>query len=242
MLGHGYAILHRPRTPGIARTGGSTVECPSPQRLVVDRGPVRDRLGLLRARADARLRAAGRLGGRRDGVLRRLDLLHLGGAAAVPRGGERRPRTGRRRAPADAPADLRATPDRLVVDADPARRHPLLQRRHVPGDGAELRHLAGRPARLEAGAVRLDLLPDRGRAGLPRGPRRRHPPRRAQPRVEDRHGQPARLHPVHGLGDRRLRRPVDRRRARPRRRKPEHGARSPLLPDRGGPAAPRIGR
>ena len=134
-----------------------------PQRLVVDRGPVRDRLGLLRARADARVRAAGRLGGRRDGVLRRLDLLHLGGAAAVPRGGERRPRTARRRAPADAPADLRATPDRLVVDADPARRHPLLQRRHVPGDAAsfdtsQVDRLVWRP-----GAVRLDLLPDLGR-------------------------------------------------------------------------------
>ena len=57
---------------------------------------------------------------------------------------------------------------------DPARRHCLLQHQHLPGDAAEFRHLASRPARLGARGGRLDLLPDLRPARLSRGPQWRH--------------------------------------------------------------------
>ena len=169
-------------------------------RRVVDRGAVRDRLCLLSGRSVSRFRAAGRLGRRRHRVLRRLAVLHLGGADPVSRGGQRRPRPFRR---SHAPARFEPG-SRLVGDPDPARRHRVLQHQHLPRDAAELRHLAGRPARLGARGGRLDLLRDLRPARLPRGPRRRPAAGAAHARVEDLDCQLRRLHPLRDLGDRRL--------------------------------------
>ena len=54
---------------------------------------------------------------------------------------------------------LRALDRRLVGDPGPARRDRLLQRRHLPGDAAQLRHRRRRPAGLAPRGVRLRLLP-----------------------------------------------------------------------------------
>ena len=73
-----------------ARTRGRLVGAAA--RVVVDRRPVRDRLDVLLRRPVPRLRAARRLGRRRDGLLRRLDLLHVGRRAPVAGDDQRGPR------------------------------------------------------------------------------------------------------------------------------------------------------
>ena len=83
-----------------ARSARAAPGCRSgPRRLVgaaasvvVDRGPVRDRLDVLPRRPVSGLRRVGRLGRGRGGLLRRVDLLHLGRLPPVARGDQRRDR------------------------------------------------------------------------------------------------------------------------------------------------------
>ncbi len=102
-----------------------------------------------------------------------------------------------------ARAHVRAAPHRLVEQRRPARRHRLLQL-HAPS--TRCRH------GLDAGAYdRLVWTPDAlgsvcflvvGLPGLRRGLRPRALAARSHARVEDRRGQPRRLHRVRHLGDR----------------------------------------
>ena len=117
--------------------------------VVVDRRPVRDRRDVLPRRSVPRLRPAGRLRRRRDDVLRRVDLLHLGRDAPVARDDQRRPGCRRRASDGFRVVELRAAPDRLVVERRPARRDAPLQREHVPRDAGRPRRPGVRPARVD---------------------------------------------------------------------------------------------
>ena len=133
--------------------------------VVVDRGPLRRRVHLLPDRPVPGVRGARRVGRRRDGVLRRLGLLHLGGCAPVPRDLQRRPWTGRRAPAAAPPARLRATADRLVEQCASVRRHAVVQPGHLPGDADGARAADIRPAGLETRRSRLGMLPRLGLSG-----------------------------------------------------------------------------
>ena len=93
--------------------GNSSVELARPRHgCLVDRDPVLDRLDLLPGRAAPGIRPAGRLRGRRDCVIRRFDLLHVGGVPAV----------------------LALRRKRSDCNPDPAHRDAVLQRQHVSGN------------------------------------------------------------------------------------------------------------
>src|SRR4051794_23780271 len=175
--------------------------------LLVDRRAVRDRLGVLRRRAVPGLRPPGRGRRGRRRVLRRLDLLHQRGDAAVPRHAQVRPH-------------------RPVGECDPARRHPVLQPEHGPRAPREHRSGAGGPPDLAARRVRLDLLPRRQRARVVRGSRR------ARSRLVDRGHQPGRLDRLRRLGGGRLHRARDGRLPRPGRGERQHGRGRGVLPGR----------
>ena len=82
------ARISRLAAPRIRRLVGSA------ESVVVDRRSVRDRRDVLPRRSVPRLRTACGLRRRRDDVLRRVDLLHLGRGAPVARDHQRRPRAG----------------------------------------------------------------------------------------------------------------------------------------------------
>ena len=240
MLGH-ETRFHRPRAPGIARTGGSTWFAPRRASWWIGvlfaigsvcfvLGPMPGFVQLVGSAADGTVFFVGSVFFTSAALLQYLE------AANADRG----PAEGKRRRMrlltfephgTDWWATLIQLVGTLYFNVDTFR---AMQ---ASFDTSQVDRLVWRPELF--GSICFLIS---GAARLPRGPRRRRPAGRTQHRVEDRHGQPRRLHPVHGLGDRRLRRPVDRRRARPRGRQPEHGARSPLLPDRGGAAAARVGR
>jgi hypothetical protein len=209
--------------------------------VVVDWGPLRRRVQLLPDRPVPGVRRARWVGRRRDGVLRRLGLLHLGGRAPVPRDLQCRPWTGRRRAPAAAPpARLRAATDRLVEQCAPVRRHAVVQRGHLPGDADGPRAAVVRPAGLETGRRGIGVLPRLGLSRVRRGLRWSRVPTTPQPRVADRSRQPCRMRRLRDLGHFLICRPRDRRRRRPGRGQRLHGTRCALLPRRSGTPAARI--
>jgi hypothetical protein len=127
-------------------------------RVVVDRSPVRDRLGVLLRRPPSRLRAARRLRCGRDGLLRGLDLLHVGRNAPVAGDDQRGSRS--RSPPGEAArAHVRAAPHRLVEQRRSATRNRLLQLLDLPRARGRARRRHLRPPGLEAGRIRLGLLP-----------------------------------------------------------------------------------
>src|SRR4029453_17710096 len=92
----------------------------------------------------------------------------------------------------------------------------------------------------EAGRIRLGLLPRLRLPRVRRGLRPRALDAQPHARVEDRGGQPRRLHRVRHLGDRVVLGAVVGRRPRPGGLELVHGARRALLPRRSDPAATRI--
>ena len=131
---------------------------PAP-RLVVDRGPLHRRLGLLPGRAAAVLPRRRRRAGGCPGLLRRVAVLHLRGDAAVAGDDQRRPRTRRGSPRVAAAARLGAAPDRLVEQRRTAGRDGVLQRHDLARAQHGGRRTVVRPGRLETGRLRLDLLP-----------------------------------------------------------------------------------
>ena len=110
--------------------------------------------------------------------------------------------TRRGRRPAVPPRRVRAAPDRLVEQRRPVRRHAALQRGHLPRDDDRVRQRRVQPARVDARRARLGLLPDLRLPRVRRGLRRLRVLAAPRSRVEDRGGQPARLHRLRHLGDR----------------------------------------
>jgi hypothetical protein len=125
----------------------------------------------------------------------------------------------------------------LVERGDPVRRHPVVQRQHLPRPADWAIHARAEQARLGAGPVRVRVLSGLGGACL----RRNHraacaagtmAPESARPRVGYGRRQPGRMRAVRRLGDRLLRRAVNRVGARPGTRQLGHRAGSAVLPDR----------
>ena len=86
-----------------------------------------------------------------------------------------------------------AATDRLAGVGHPVRRHAVLQRQHVRGHEARLRRPPDQPAGVDAGRLRLDLLPRLERARLRRGLPPLGLPARAIAVVADRRAQSPRL-------------------------------------------------
>ena len=154
-----------------ARTRGRLVGAAA--RVVVDRRPVRDRLDVLLRRPVPRLRAARRLGRRRDGLLRRLDLLHVGRRAPVAGDDQRGPRP---RSPrAERLRVLTFEPRRIDWWSSGVQLVGTVYFNFTTFHALQAGLDAGgvRPPRVEARRARLGLLP---RLGLPRVRRGLRPP------------------------------------------------------------------
>ena len=214
----------------------------APSARLVDRRAVRDRLGVLHARAAARLRGARRLGP--DGTVFFVGSIFFTSAALLQYLEAANPdasAAAQRQAPANS---LRAAPHRwwsagmqlvgtlffnrstfhaLQTSLDTAATNRLVWRPDVLGSICFL--VSGALAYWAARRQPASLAP-------------------AHPRREAGRDQPRRLRAVRHLGDRLVRRPVDRRRARPRGLQRRDLPRRPLLPDRGAdaPARERLGR
>ena len=178
-------------------------------RVVVDRGAVHGRLGVLRDRCSSRLCVPRRRRRHRSHVFRWLDLLHERRLPPVPRGRQYGGRAGSWAKP--PPTRLvGAAPNRLACNRDSTRRHRLLQHQHVAGDDRELRRGTGEPALVAPRCTRLRLLSRRELARIRRGRTRLAVLAPGRPRLADRSPQPGRIDLLRVLGDRRLRRPLDR--------------------------------
>ena len=205
---------------------------------LVDRRPVHDRLGLLRARRRARLRELGRRHRRQRHVLRRIDLLH-----------ERRPRcsTSRWSTPIRSGSRRRARRAVRFLAWEPHRIDWWATAVQLVGTlffnistFAALRRLArgreGEPVRLATRRARVGLLPRRQPARV-RGGR---PPldlvAAATALVVDRRAEPRRFDRLRRVRRCRLRRPGEWRAPQRRARQPRYVRRRARLPRRRVPA------
>ena len=237
----GVGTTARARSSPASATGWPTAACWSGRRArtasgrrrslgTLDRRPLHHRLGRASRSARCRLRDPRRCARRRGDVLRRLDLLHLGGLPAVRRvhqhGAEHRARRRLARRGFFALEAAGSTGGR-PRSSSPARCSST-SRRSRALDAAPAAE-AGGPRRLDAGRPRLDLLPRRQRARLRRGrPRLDLVAARSRHGLADRRAQHARLDLLRHLGDRRLGAARDGRPARrgARHRRGRSGARS----------------
>ncbi len=206
----------------------------------MDRRAVRGRLVPVRARHRAGVRERGGRPARRDHVLRRVAVLHLGRLPAVPRGGRRRAPAARRRPPQGLRVPAR--PDRLAGDRRAARGDPRIQREHLRRHLRRRGHGAGPAPRLAPGRLRIGLLPGRQRARLVRGVPRLGGLAAELAGLVDHGGQPARFGCVRVLRRGQLRRPGDGRAAQRPGGQPRHLHRRGVLPGRRGAAAVRADR
>ena len=97
----------------------------------------------------------------------------------------------------------------ILGGRDPIRRHPVLQRDDLPGAAHIPVQSQLQQARVATGRVGLDLLPGLGRDRLPRLGAARLAPRARSAGLVGTGGQPARLHLLRDLRDRRLPRSFD---------------------------------
>ena len=125
----------------------------------------------------------------------------------------------------------RSGPRGVVGRRDPIRRHPVLQRHHLPGAAHVPLQLPLRQARVAARRVRLDRFLVSGAIAYRASDRHGWLPARGPSRLVGTIDQPARLHLLRHLGHRRLPRPFNRLAAQPSLGELEHRAGSRVLPD-----------